>query len=142
MVIFGASGDLTKRKLLPALYNLAHDGLLSKHFAVIGVSRSEMTHEQFREKMGAELREFATAAFDEQLWNWFAERLYYLPGDMDKARDLPAPRKTAARGGRNRMAPSGTISTTWPPRHSSFRRSSSSSARPDWPSRKAATGGG
>jgi glucose-6-phosphate 1-dehydrogenase len=85
MVIFGASGDLTKRKLLPALYNLARDGLLSKHFAVIGLSRSAMTHDEFREKLGAELREYATAAFDEQLWNWFAERLYYLPGDMDKA---------------------------------------------------------
>jgi glucose-6-phosphate 1-dehydrogenase len=84
MVIFGASGDLTKRKLLPALYNLARDGLLSKHFAVIGISRSEMGHEQFREKLGDDLREYAATGFDEKLWNWFAERLYYLPGDMNK----------------------------------------------------------
>jgi glucose-6-phosphate 1-dehydrogenase len=84
MVIFGASGDLTKRKLLPALYNLARDGLLSKHFAVIGISRSKMTHDQYREKMAQDLREFATIPVDDQLWNWFAERLYYLPGDLNK----------------------------------------------------------
>jgi glucose-6-phosphate 1-dehydrogenase len=86
MVIFGASGDLTKRKLLPALYNLSRDGLLSKHFAVIGISRSEMTHEQYRARMADDLREFATAAsVDDELWNWFAERLYYLPGDLNQA---------------------------------------------------------
>ena len=48
MVIFGASGDLTKRKLLPALYNLRKAGLLSDHFAVIGVARSPMTDDEFR----------------------------------------------------------------------------------------------
>lgn len=84
MVIFGASGDLTKRKLLPALYNLSRDGLLSKHFAVIGISRSEMTHEQYREKMAHDLREFATGPVDDELGSWFAERLYYLPGDLTK----------------------------------------------------------
>ena len=84
MVIFGASGDLTKRKLLPALYNLARDGLLSKHFAVVGLSRSEMSHEEFRQKMGEDLREFATGSVDDELWKWFAERIYYLPGDLKK----------------------------------------------------------
>ena len=48
MVIFGASGDLTKRKLLPALYNLRKAGLLSDHFAVIGAARSGMTDDEFR----------------------------------------------------------------------------------------------
>ncbi len=85
MVIFGASGDLTKRKLLPSLYNLARDGLLSKHFAVIGLSRSEMSHDEFREKMGEDLREFATGSVDDELWKWFSERLYYLPGDLQKS---------------------------------------------------------
>ena len=50
MVIFGASGDLTKRKLIPALYNLAKDNLLSREFALVGFSRPDWTHEQFREK--------------------------------------------------------------------------------------------
>src|SRR5271169_2816453 len=50
MVIFGASGDLTKRKLIPALYNLAKDNLLSRQFAIIGFARPGMSHEQFRDK--------------------------------------------------------------------------------------------
>lgn len=48
MVIFGASGDLTKRLLMPALYNLACDGLLPKRFALVGVAMDELTTEQFR----------------------------------------------------------------------------------------------
>ena len=50
MVIFGASGDLTKRKLIPALYNLEREKLLSKEFAVVGISRRDMSHDAFREK--------------------------------------------------------------------------------------------
>jgi glucose-6-phosphate 1-dehydrogenase len=81
MVIFGASGDLTKRKLIPALYNLARDNLLSRQFAVVGTSRSPMTNEDFRAKLTQEIKEFATAPLDPDLWEWFARRLYYLPGD-------------------------------------------------------------
>jgi glucose-6-phosphate 1-dehydrogenase len=82
MVIFGASGDLTKRKLIPALYNLAKDGLLAEQFAVVGVSRSEMTHEAFREKLTREVHEYLSGQVDEKVWGWLAERLYYSPGDI------------------------------------------------------------
>ena len=61
LVIFGAAGDLTKRKLLPALYNLKALGLLPREFAIVGVARKEKTHEQFREEQTREIREFATA---------------------------------------------------------------------------------
>jgi glucose-6-phosphate 1-dehydrogenase len=81
MVIFGASGDLTKRKLIPALYNLAQDHLLSQQFAVVGSARSPMTNESFREKLAQDMREFATGPVDPELWEWLARRLYYLPGD-------------------------------------------------------------
>ncbi|HXH13548.1 MAG TPA: glucose-6-phosphate dehydrogenase [Alphaproteobacteria bacterium] len=81
MVIFGASGDLTKRKLIPALYNLAKDNLLSRQFAVIGSARRPMTHEDFRAKLTQDMREFATGPIDPDLWEWLARRLYYLPGD-------------------------------------------------------------
>ena len=64
MVIFGASGDLTKRKLIPALYNLAKENLLSKEFALIGFARSDMSSDQFRKLIGDELSEFATTAVD------------------------------------------------------------------------------
>src|ERR1700685_3195327 len=82
MVIFGASGDLTKRKLIPALYNLAKDNLLSKEFALIGFARREMSHEQFREKLSSEIKEFATTEVDPELWHWFSERIYYVSGDL------------------------------------------------------------
>ena len=83
MVIFGASGDLTKRKLIPALYNLAKDNLLSKEFAVVGVARNELTSEQFRDMIGKEIGDYATTKVDPDLWHWFAQRIYYIPGDFD-----------------------------------------------------------
>ncbi len=85
MVIFGASGDLTKRKLIPALYNLARENLLSKEFAVVGVARREMTTEDFREKISGDFEEFATSPFDSDLWQGFVRRIYYLSGDVQDA---------------------------------------------------------
>lgn len=82
MVIFGASGDLTKRKLVPALYNLAAEDLLSKQFAVVGIARREMSHEDFREKMSRDIQEHATSAVRSDLWESFVRCLYYLPGDL------------------------------------------------------------
>lgn len=81
MVIFGASGDLTKRKLIPALYNLARDNLLSREFAVIGFARRPMTNEEFREKISRDIKEFATSPIEPDLWNWFIQRFYYISGD-------------------------------------------------------------
>ncbi len=83
MVIFGASGDLTKRKLIPALYNLAKENLLSKEFALVGFARSPMTSEEFRQKIGEEIRQFATTQVDPDLWHWFSRRIYYVSGDLE-----------------------------------------------------------
>ena len=63
MVIMGAGGDLTKRKLVPALYNLEAGHLLSKNFALVGFARRDYTHEAFREAMDKELRHHAPADF-------------------------------------------------------------------------------
>lgn len=82
MVIFGAGGDLTKRKLIPALYNLAKGKLLPEQFAIVGVSREEYSTEQFRQMNTQEIRQFAAGGFDTQSWEWFAKRLYYLSGDF------------------------------------------------------------
>ena len=65
IVIFGASGDLTKRKLLPALYNLKANRLLPKELAVIGVARAPKSHAQFREEQSRDIRQFATTPLDE-----------------------------------------------------------------------------
>jgi glucose-6-phosphate 1-dehydrogenase len=80
MVIFGAAGDLTKRKLIPALYNLAKAQLLPKEFAVVGIARNEMTTEVFREKLCEDIPNFATERVDPALWDWLVQRLYYMTG--------------------------------------------------------------
>jgi len=88
MVIFGATGDLTKRKLLPALYNLAKDDYLPHKFAVIGVGRQEMTSDEFRKEILANLQEFIKNGVDEKLLKWFEERTYYTGGDFDDDKKL------------------------------------------------------
>src|SRR5215510_7344727 len=82
MVILGASGDLTKRKLIPALYNLAKEHLLSREFALIGFARPDWTHEQFRDKCTEDVKQFATAAIDPDVWHWFARRMFYVSGEF------------------------------------------------------------
>ncbi|MGB7332282.1 MAG: hypothetical protein WBD25_12925, partial [Terriglobales bacterium] len=71
MVIFGFSGDLTRRKLIPALYNLASQQLLSREFAVIGVGRTPMSDDDARKKLTEDFKKFATGAVDPDLWEWF-----------------------------------------------------------------------
>src|SRR5262249_15095333 len=84
MVIFGASGDLTKRLLMPALYNLACDRLLPKGFCLIGVSLDEFTTEQFRDKMSTDIKQCWTRkTFDEPVWKDLVRRFYYMTGRFD-----------------------------------------------------------
>lgn len=78
MVIFGASGDLTRRKLIPALYNLAKNQLLSQEFAVVGVAKDVMSTDDFRAKLKQDLQEFADVQIDAKLEEWFQSRLYYM----------------------------------------------------------------
>jgi len=88
MVIFGATGDLTKRKLFPALYNLAKDDFLPHSFAIIGVGRQEMTSAAFRKQMLEHLREFIPNGPDAKVLKWFEERTYYTGGDFDDDKKL------------------------------------------------------
>ena len=83
IVIFGANGDLTKRKLLPALYRLAHDRRLPESFAIIGNSRTAMTDEAFRERMREAVQHFSEDTdFDAALWQRFERNLHYIAGDL------------------------------------------------------------
>jgi glucose-6-phosphate 1-dehydrogenase len=82
IVIFGAAGDLTKRKLLPALYNLKASGLLPRQLAIVGVTRKEKSHEQFREEQSKDIREFATRPVDDVLWGEIRGALYYQAGEF------------------------------------------------------------
>jgi glucose-6-phosphate 1-dehydrogenase len=83
MVIFGAAGDLTKRKLIPALYNLAKEKLLPPEFAIVGFARREMNDAQFREKISGEIPQYLTNSFDPQLWAQIVDRLYYVYGHFE-----------------------------------------------------------
>jgi len=81
MVIFGASGDLTKRLLVPALYNLACDGLLNPNFAVLGTAMDDMTTDQFRAHMNEDIRKFHTRPeFEQGPWDDLVSRFHYMPG--------------------------------------------------------------
>jgi len=85
VTIFGASGDLTKRKLIPALYNLALEKRLPERFAVVGYARSEMSHEAFRDKMREAVQEFSRTGLKvESVWQQFAATLYYVRGGYDE----------------------------------------------------------
>src|SRR4249919_3455175 len=83
-VIFGASGDLTKRKLLPAIYRLARRGRLPAEFAVIGIARSQMDDNAFRTQFFDCLKEFAgVAAAGDEVAQSLANRMYYVAGETD-----------------------------------------------------------
>ncbi|HEY7617221.1 MAG TPA: glucose-6-phosphate dehydrogenase, partial [Terriglobales bacterium] len=83
MVIFGAAGDLTRRKLFPALYNLARHELLSREFAVVGIGHGAMSTEDFRSKVSTDMRQFATEEVDPDLWEWFVRRMQYVTAEFD-----------------------------------------------------------
>src|SRR5213592_330274 len=83
MVIFGAAGDLTRRKLIPALYNLAKAELLSREFAILGVAHSKMSTDEFRNKLSEDIRRFAGAEVDPDIWEWFTRRMYYITAEFD-----------------------------------------------------------
>src|SRR5262245_29218652 len=79
LVIFGASGDLTRRLLVPSLYNLAHDKLLPENFAVVGVARNPSTHEEFRQAMHKAIHESNRVGHvDPAIWDGIEQRLYYV----------------------------------------------------------------
>jgi glucose-6-phosphate 1-dehydrogenase len=85
MVVFGAGGDLTKRKLFPALYNLAQEHLLPEKFAVLGFSRTPYSNEDFRRQMGDALQEFLSERLDPKTRDWLLSRIYYFGGDFNDA---------------------------------------------------------
>ena len=91
MVVFGASGDLTARLLIPALYNLSRTRLIPENFALIGVARSDATSESWRDYLYDKLKSYAGKAsefnggrIDEEAWNRLADKMSYVQGDLSK----------------------------------------------------------
>jgi glucose-6-phosphate 1-dehydrogenase len=84
LVIFGASGDLTHRKLVPALFDLFVAGLLSPHFAVVGFSRTSLSDNDFRASLLEGVRRYARhSPIDDQAWSRFSSALHYQSGHLD-----------------------------------------------------------
>ena len=82
IVIFGASGDLTKRKLIPSIYHLLADGLLPANLAIIGVGRGVSDDEEFRAKLGDDVKELTPGGVAAKTWKPLSKRIYYVSGDF------------------------------------------------------------
>ena len=83
MVIFGGTGDLAHRKLLPAIYNLAHEGALPERFNLIAVSRSEMENDEYRRLARESIAKYSRRQADEQVLDKLLEQVRYVPGTFD-----------------------------------------------------------
>src|ERR1043165_3529669 len=82
LVIFGASGDLTKRKLIPAIYEMAREKLLPEKFALVGFARSPMSDQQYRHECRDAIAQFArTKPMDEQIWKRLEPAISYVSAD-------------------------------------------------------------
>jgi len=88
LVIFGASGDLTQRKLVPALYQMRLERRLPPELTIVGVARREWSHDYFRQHMKEGVEEFGGGiSSDASSWEKFAAGLFYCPGNIDKPED-------------------------------------------------------
>jgi glucose-6-phosphate 1-dehydrogenase len=87
-VIFGASGDLTSRKLIPALYQLHRKKRLPTDTRIVGFSRSPFLHDQWRAELTKSTKEHTGKDFDEQVWQDFAQKIFYHAGDIGKSEDF------------------------------------------------------
>jgi glucose-6-phosphate 1-dehydrogenase len=82
VVIFGATGDLTHRKLIPALYNLAADGELPPAVTVVGFARREKSDDEFRRELEEATRKFSRQTVRDEIWKTFAESIFYHQSDF------------------------------------------------------------
>jgi glucose-6-phosphate 1-dehydrogenase len=86
IIIFGASGDLTQRKLIPSLFNLFRKRRTPKKFQIVGFGGTAFTDDQFREHLYKGMKEFAGYEFTDEDWNIFAPNLHYLIGQIYRSR--------------------------------------------------------
>src|SRR5258705_13834580 len=92
LVIFGGTGDLTKRLLLPAIVNLARAKLLPEKFAVLAVGRRDYSSETFRAELTASVRKIGSIDTKSPAWRWLAGRIDYLRADFDDPAPFRPPR--------------------------------------------------
>src|SRR5262249_12375445 len=90
IVIFGASGDLTSRKLIPALYRLFQQGRLPEETRIVGVSRTRFTDEAWRSQLATTTQKYLSHDFDAHVWKNFAANVFYSAGDVETQADFVA----------------------------------------------------
>lgn len=83
MVIFGGTGDLTHRKLIPAIYNLLYENMLPENFAIVSVGRRELSHEEYRNTIYESIKKFSRFKIEEEMWNKIKNRIYYCKFNFD-----------------------------------------------------------
>src|ERR1700675_589551 len=88
IVIFGASGDLTSRKLVPALYSLYRKGRLPDRLKIVGFSRTPIEDQKWRDELAVSTAKFVGKGFDAETWRRFAASIYYHAGDIGKPEDF------------------------------------------------------
>jgi glucose-6-phosphate 1-dehydrogenase len=137
LVLFGVTGDLARKKLLPAIYDLANRGLLPPGFAVVGFARRDWEHQDFRQLAHDAVKEHARTPFREEVWNQLSEGIHFVPGtfDDDEAFERLATTWTKS------AAPAATTRSTCRSRRSSSRTSSSSCSAAGCRSRRRTPGG-
>ncbi len=94
MVILGASGDLAKRKLFPAIYNLVKIGLVNESFVIAGFDHTDMTEQEFKNNIRQAIENMIKEPVDNRLWNALSDRIYYHNGDVQKETDYERLRET------------------------------------------------
>ena len=97
LVIFGASGDLTSRKLVPALFQLFRKGRLPADTRIVGFSRTAFSDDAWRKSLGETTREFNGEHFDQAAWDKFAKSIHYHAGDIGQAADFESLHKRLRR---------------------------------------------
>ena len=94
LVLFGVTGDLAKKKLLPAMYDLVNRGLLPPSFALVGFGRRDWSHEQFREVVRESVEAHARTPFQEDVWRQFASGVRFVRGEFDEDKAYEALKST------------------------------------------------
>ncbi|HSP51680.1 MAG TPA: glucose-6-phosphate dehydrogenase [Cryobacterium sp.] len=102
LVIFGVTGDLSRKKLMPAVYDLANRGLLPPGFALVGFARRDWTDEDFMKVVHDSVKEHARTEFNEDVWTQLAEGIRFVPGSFDDAASFQLLKDTIAQLDRER----------------------------------------
>ena len=105
LIIFGVTGDLSRKKLMPAVYDLANRGLLPPGFALVGFARREWEDQDFAQVVHDAVKQYARTPFDEDVWRQLAKGIRFVAGDFDDTAAFGKLRKTIVDLDRERVLP-------------------------------------